>query len=103
MVLLPNDTVTLYSVLGTIMVPSVAGSCTSESGNYPIPLALCIGFNHGMFYKLGVNLGVDSELVSVAFESIMAYFSVLLSYNARIAPSKQLKNLLKIVFKIATT
>ena len=85
------------------MYSAIAGNCTGVAATTTYPFALCIGFNHGMFYKLGVNLGVDSELVSVAFESIMAYFSVLLSYNARIAPSKQLKNLLKIVFKIATT
>ena len=45
MVLLPNDTVILYSVLGAIMVFTVAGNCTGVAATTTYPFALYIGFN----------------------------------------------------------
>lgn len=38
--------------------------------------------------------------ISVAFEFILGSSLFFLSYNARIAPSKEIRNILKIIFKI---
>ena len=53
-----------------------------------------------MFYKLIKFFVVLRDSISVAFEFISAHFSSFLSYNARIAPSEELRNLLEILFKI---
>ena len=56
-----------------------------------------------MFYKLVNKFAFLADSISVAFEFILVSFSFFLSSNTRIAPSEEMRNILKILFKINST
>ena len=55
-----------------------------------------------MFYKLVNNYSLSAASVSVAFGLILVSRSSFLGYNARIAPSEEISDNLKIISKIAS-
>ena len=56
-----------------------------------------------MFYKLVNKFFVVERFVSVAFGFISVSFLSFFGYNARIAPSEEIRNILEIFSKINST
>ena len=56
-----------------------------------------------MFYKVVKKFAFWGFSISVAFEFILDSSNFSLSYNARIALLEEIRNILKIIFKIVST